>query len=251
MQNYNFLEWHPAMAQDILDLIKIDYLDRTKIDMEVEEGALINFDMSIEEWRKACDLVPWWRLGPHLNKWFHVNFKMSEWNMILDPDNNKSLKDLCDFISKQATMPFVKIRPIMGKECIEGSTFMAIKQLLGEAGVPVTNVRPSTKLAPFTRKYFWAFMRNLKRLAPNALPNPKIEKNFGLKLAIIFYWIGILGIISALLKSTVSFLMIFIVFGIISSIIAGNFPPKAVNFGKLETFRDLTYAFVNEIKKQK
>lgn len=249
MKNSKFVEWRQATAEDILEIIRADYLDRVNIDSEVEEGEKLSFDTTIEEWRQICDLLPWRHLVPHLNAWFDVNFKMSEWKLILKPEETKTLRDLCQFVAQRAMLPSVKVRRILGKECLEGSTFMAIKHILQEAGVPVSRVRPSTNLAPFTELYWKAFLGKLRLLAPNALPAPTMQMNLGHRFAMILFAIGGIGLIASFFKSMLGLSVVAIVLGMLVSWISSYFPPRRVAFGNLMTFRDLTYAFVNEIKR--
>lgn len=230
-------------AQDVLDIIRDRYRHAEQLDPEAERGIELTFEASIAEWRASCDLLPFADLWPALNAWFGVAFRAPEWLEVLEPAEVKTLGDVCALIASQATRPTIRPLPIAGIECWSAGTFLTIRSLLAQAGVPVQHIRPSSPLASYAREYASVFIIEVGKLAPGALPVPKIEHTAAHNISMAALCVGFTILLLAF-KWHVLFIaaVILLVIGFGGVWISSRYPPKAVRFGNLVTFRDLTAA---------
>ena len=241
MRQTEFLSATNVSAQDILEIIRDRYRHAEQLDPEAERGLDLTFESTVAEWRNSCDLLPFAELWPALNTWFGVAFRASEWLEVLEPAEQKHLCGVCTLIATQASRPTVRPFPVAGIECWSAGTFLTIRALLSRAGVPVEKIRPSTPLAGYAREYGAVFISEIGRLAPGALPVPKIEHTAAHKLSIAALCAGFVVMLlvfkwyALFIASTV-----LIVIGFGGVWISSKYPPKAVKFGDLVTFRDLT-----------
>ena len=57
----------------------------------------------IWEWRDARDLLGWEKLSAYLNKEFRIDVSKSEWQVCFEPDDVKTIMDVCNMIADRAT----------------------------------------------------------------------------------------------------------------------------------------------------
>ena len=74
--------------------------------------------------------------------------------------------DLCDFLAARVERAEVKPADILGRPCAAVGAFETILCLLADAGADVSNVAPSTLLAPYMRRWCDVFRVEVAKLAP-------------------------------------------------------------------------------------
>ena len=136
----------PASAEDILNIFEDNHRHQCQFDPEADSDIHITFDTTIEQWRWACDLVGWEKLGIALNEHFGIDFNLEKWKTLLEPASEKQLKELCVEISKNTQKEIIKPLNILGKTCLKGGIFLTIKSKLAEAGACVEELAPNTSL---------------------------------------------------------------------------------------------------------
>lgn len=246
MRIEDHVELNSATPEYVLAVLVDEHRQQCELDPEADPDALLTFETTVEEWRDACDLLPWRALGRALDDDWHLGYSDSDWRSVLEPAKNRTLRDVCRFIADRATAAHVTPAKMMGQNCMSAGAFFAICSRLRNAGVDVSAISPSTPLADYTRKHTDVFLRSISRLAPNALPKVKIEHPWydrclmGIGLSLL---LGFLSILLANWKTEFLWLVAtFVATGVVSYIgiwLAAKRPPKAVEFGDLKTFRDL------------
>lgn len=230
-----------ATAEDILAELRDAHRQRSEWDPEVDPTAEICFDMTVEQWREACDLMPWCLLGRSLSKWYGISCGDEAWREVLEPAQVRTLEDVCRFIARRAMLPAIRPTTILGSRCVTAGAFLTIRSHLAAAGAKADRIAPSTPLAPFVRKYAGIFLGPIARLAPGALPTVKIFKpihdGFGCATAITLVLAEVGHMFHCEYIALPAALLLIPSF--IGMWISSLFRPRAVSFGELRTFRDL------------
>jgi len=234
----------PASPEYILDVIRDSHRQQCQYDSEADPGVELTFETTIAEWRYACDLLGWRRLGRALEGEWKLGRRDSDWREILEPARKRTLGDVCRFIASGAVRPTIKPLNILGATCRPAGAFLAIRSLLREAGVDADSVAPSTPLHEYTRRYPDVFLGAITRLAPNTLPPVRF---------VVSGWfcmveLGVvLGFMAAAIGWVVSPLataggVVAIASWMTGRVVARSTPLFGVEFGGLRTFRDLAVA---------
>ena len=232
----------PLAAETVLAILRDSYIQQCQYDPEAEPDVELSFESSVEEWRYACDLVSWKPLGKAMNTWFQINHTEEQWREVLEPAESKSLLGVCELISSSATRPSVVPLKIFGNSCLEAGAFITLRAALANSGLPVEELRPSTKLHPWLLKHWGGFSDVVGKIAPEALPPVEVEENFIQRFS---YWLFGFGIIAWLVSIVIDYEFISLVAptafisGFVLILIASRMSPKRVSFGKLETIGDV------------
>lgn len=238
-----------ATPEYILSVFVDDHRHQCEYDPEACPDIELTFETTIADWRLACDLLEWPQLGKGLNECFMLDFPESKWKPLLEPSSEKKLKDLCVEIAKHTFSEEIKPTKLLGKTCSKAGIFLTIRSKLADAGADVSSLSPSTKLEEYCRNYWREFLKMSSHLFPGKFPLVKVSTPYydfgfsGLCISFIAAVIGeVIGHFSDSSFSTLftvvasigvclSTLLIFIAAFIIG--------PSSVNFGELQTFRDL------------
>jgi len=140
-------------SDEILEIFKEQHRLCSPLDIEADESFVLTTKTVIRDWRRALDLVKWNELAVFLNKEFKINEPLEKWNSILNPEDKRTLGELCDFIAKVAEKEIINPIKILGDECLSAATFLTLKRNLKSKGADVTNLRPSTKIKDFLDIY--------------------------------------------------------------------------------------------------
>jgi hypothetical protein len=127
----------------------------------------LSFETTVREWRNLCDsanLID--DLANSLNDRFHLSLPRSAWRKVLTPDRQRTLGDVCDLIAAHATRPTFHPVTILGSTSASAAAFLAIRELLRNTGVDVSNLTPSSPLTPFVRRHAARLWPILTDLAP-------------------------------------------------------------------------------------
>jgi hypothetical protein len=222
-------------------VIRDSHRQQCQFDSEADPNVELTFETTVAEWRVACDLVDCRRLGRALDDEWRLGRPEAAWRSILEPDEKRTLRDVCEFIASGATRQTIEPLIILGANCFPAGVFLAIRSLLREAGADVDDVTPSTPLDEYTRRHLGVFLGPISRLAPNALPAVHVSTPL--------YDLSITGILLGLLAASAGCLIspLLTAVGIVltlaswagTEITARHLLPSKVEFGSLRTFRDL------------
>jgi hypothetical protein len=234
----------PATPGYILDVIRDWHRQQCQFDEEAEPDAELTFETTVAEWRSACDPLDWQRLGRGLDDEWGLGRPVAAWWSVLEPAEERTLRDVCEFIASGAARPSIEPVSILGARCLPAGAFLAIRSLLREAGVEVDSVTPSTPLGEYTRHHLGVFLGPISRLAPNALPAVKLSMPWydlcsaGLLLGVLTAFTG--WLISPL--ATAAGVTLALASWAGTWITVCCLPPSKVEFGSLQTFGDLARA---------
>jgi len=87
---------------EILDILKAVLKSSTEYKHEQELASKLTKDLTIKDWRETFDLLPIDELSNHLNIIFDLKIDLNEWLKALHPENEKTLGDICNLISRNA-----------------------------------------------------------------------------------------------------------------------------------------------------
>ena len=134
---------------ELFEIFKEQHRLCSPLDIMANETFVLTKETLIDEWRDALDLLPWDELAEFLNQEFRINVPLKTWDRILNPDDKKTLGELCIFLSTIAEKEIIKPVKILGTECLTTAIFMTLRRNLKNKGVDVSNLKPSTKIEEF------------------------------------------------------------------------------------------------------
>ena len=95
----------PATPAYILAVIQDAHRQQCQYDPEADPEAVLTPETTVAEWRDACDLVGWRKLGLACNQEWGIEVSKNEWREILEPADRKRLSDVCRLIAEHARRP--------------------------------------------------------------------------------------------------------------------------------------------------
>jgi hypothetical protein len=73
------IEHQPATPEYVLAVIVDEHRQQSRWDPEAQPEAVLTMQSSIAQWREACDLLPWRKLGYVLNQSWSIDCSDEEW----------------------------------------------------------------------------------------------------------------------------------------------------------------------------
>jgi hypothetical protein len=238
----------PASPEFVLEVIRDNHRHQCAFDPEADPSAELSFDTSIAEWHDACDLVRAERLGAALNEMWEIEVPADAWRAVLEPPKHKTLRDVCDLVAAHATRTMIQPAGAFGVSCKAAGAFLAVRALLLKAGVQDGAIRPSQPIAEIARRHPEVFLGPISRLAPGRLPTVTIRSPWHRAAA----WTAMIGFVVALASANfypvvaLPALAMFLL-GVVAMWIVSMYPPRAVQFGGIVTFRDLAETIAREV----
>ncbi len=167
----------PATPEYVLAL----FADGERLDWLLEpegEEFVPTFDTTVRQWvrRQGWLYAPlhfdWRGFAEALNSDFGVSVPMAEWEAVLTPPRERTLRGVCELIARHARRPVARPYPIFGCDGRAAGAFLTVRSILAGAGADVSGVAPSTKLAAFAPLLSQVpTLTALIALAPGALPD--------------------------------------------------------------------------------
>ncbi len=227
--------------KEILEIIQANYKQQQQYDDIVLKNQELNFDTTILEWRDICDLLETNQLWQYLNFSFELDFDYKTWKTILESEDNKTLKELCEFISLNAEKEIIKPIKLFGQECQTAAIFRTFTNKLKNKGIDTSEIRPSSKLETLITKYGTVIIEEINHLDPTVLPPINYKTNWIYKWGLrTFMTLLLITIILGLLKSNLAWTTGIIAFiGYLMTWIGAKLKPKQANFEDLETVADV------------
>lgn len=164
------VEHRPATPEYVLAMFRDAHRLQCQFDPEADPSVTLGNTTTIAEWRAACDLGEWRDLARHLEAEWQVSISDELWHSILEPASDKRIGGVCQAIAQRATRPMPRPVQLGGLKCETAGTFLTIRYLLSEGGADVEGLTPSSRLAPYTRKFPMVFLGPVSRIAPLTLP---------------------------------------------------------------------------------
>lgn len=243
----------PATPEFVLAVLRDMQRQKSRYSVEEDDGTSWTFETTIEEWRQYTEFFGWPKLCQALNHDWGIDCSDAEWREVLEPEDKKRLRQVCDLIARHARRAVVRPARLFGCLCTPAGAFLTVRSLLGEAGASVEEIAPSTPLASYTRRYAHVFLGPISRLAPGALPLVRV-RNRGYDAGLLGSFAGlVLFAVSACSGSplfAVAGAGMFIAGWALTWIAACWMLPTAVEFGELRTFGDFAKALSGGLAEQ-
>jgi hypothetical protein len=234
---------------DVLEVFVESCRQDCAINGECDPEVSIHFDMTVSEWRDACDLLSNSRkLGRALNEWFETDFSDSQWRSVLRPARRRTLRQVCELIATRAQRPVITPASVLGHECLTAGAFFTIREVLRRADFDVADLRPSTALSTFLETRGGMFVSTVAKLGSMGLPTLRIFYGDATLWSTRVLGVSWLAASLAALLSTILFgadssqAIVGWVLAIITFLglyITCLIPPKRIELGDLRDFRDL------------
>jgi hypothetical protein len=245
-----------ATPEYVMAVLSDIHRQQCQFDPEAERDASLGFDSTVEEWREACDLVDWRRLGRAHNQFWGIHCLDDQWRAALEPAREKRLRGVCELIAGSARRSRIRPARLLGRACCAAGAFLTVRSMLKRAGANAEKITPSTPLASYTREQLDLFLGPISRLAPGALPPVRVHTPvydsamWGMLAGLgSFALAGLVccagGRMSGLILALLGFLLWLVCYPL--TWISARMLPKNVEFGDLRTFRDLAIVLAEAV----
>jgi hypothetical protein len=144
---------------EVFEIFKEEHRLCSPLDFMADAKFELKFDSKVWEWRGCRDLLEWEELSVCLNEQFSIDITRQEWRNVFNPDDEKTIGDICELISKHAMIKEIEPIKILGSECLSASIFLTLKKNLKSKGVNVNELKPSSEISPYLIKYFGAMIQ--------------------------------------------------------------------------------------------
>jgi hypothetical protein len=220
--------------------------------VEEEAGSThpISRNMTVKRWLDAVvwdgQLSPLYYYGLTLNQQFDLNIPGHQWRKILSPSRQRTLGELCRFISTHARVPVLAPLQVLGKSCHQAGAFIAIRSLLSQSGSDASDIAPGTPLHRFQHTSLPLIYGSLVRLRPKLLRHTRLRwqsdaLNLGIAGILVY-----LSIFAAILSVAHSPWWLLVLFALVAAMVLvwrhstkSRSRPAEVFFGELKTIGDL------------
>jgi len=156
--------------EKVLAILVDEHRIASPLDPEMDPAAILTFDTTVAEWRDACDLLEWQTIADALNQVWGIKAEWNEWEAVLEPADQRTLRDVCGLISKYAQIQDLPDHAPLGGRCGAARAFLAIREILVSLGVPRAELQPSTLLAPYLDRFKEPLIYACMNLSPGKLP---------------------------------------------------------------------------------
>ena len=233
-----YTKYHPT---EILQIIQANYRQQQQYDDIALKGKELTFETTIADWQEICDLVETTQLWKYLNYYFRIDHVKESWMATLEPEDTKTLGDLCNFIARHADKEIIRPIKLFGSNCETAAIFKSLTAKLKDRGIDISGIRPTSELEPLVKKYSSVLIEEINQIDPTVLPPINYKTNWvykwGLRtfIALLFVtfflaykelkWAWITGGITL-----VGYIMIWI---------GAILKPKQASFAGIQTVADL------------
>ena len=146
MKNNQVSKYSP---EEIFEIFKEQHRLASPLDPIADETFELTKGTLIIDLQDAQDLLPWQEWTEWLNKCYRFEAKRAEWKEVVKPITEKTLWDVCLFISKRAEKEIIKPVKLLGNECLSSAAFLTLKKNLKIKGANVDNLSPSTNISEY------------------------------------------------------------------------------------------------------
>jgi hypothetical protein len=146
---------------EVFEIFKEEHRLCSPLDSMADATYELTPNSLIWEWREARDLLGWEKLSVYLNKELRISVSKIEWQECFEPDDVRTIMDVCNMIADRATRYGYPKRKLLGQECLTASVFLGIKQNLSKNGVNIFDMSPSSLVEPYLLNYFGPVMEEV------------------------------------------------------------------------------------------
>ena len=234
---------------EILQILNDFYNCQSVFDPEVESGEILNFETTISEWRRICDLVEPKKLADYYYDLFQLTTQRADLQAVLLQNKNE-LRILCNYLSEHAIKQSISPILIMGQRCMTASIFKTLTSNLETRGMQTKSIRPSSEFAPIFQKHGAMLLEEVNKLVPGSLSKFEYRDNWIVKTGIGLNLFSFLTfIIAPMIWHFHWVLFIPLCIGITLTFIGNKFRPAKESIGGYITVRDLILGMEVQAKK--
>ena len=220
-----------------------------EFDPVVNKGMDFNYESSIFDWRDACDLIEPKKLAKVYHQSFNLNRPISELEDILIDENNRTVSDFCEYISKHAERQKIEPIRLLGQKCQTASIFRTLKQNLSNNGADTNDIKPSSEINPFFMKYGGLLVDEVNKIAPGTMSEFDYKSNWISRIGRNIMWVGILLMILIWWIWSFHWLLLLpIAIGIVIFQIGDKQKPEKLNVSGFKNFRELIYGMEQRLR---
>lgn len=146
MNNNQVSKYSP---EEILEIFKEQHRLTSPLDPIADETFQLAKGTLIIDMQDAQDLLSWQKWTDWLNECYAFKATRKEWERVVKPVREKTLWEVCLFISINANKEIIKPIKLLGKECLSSAVFLTLKKNLKAKGANVENLRPSTNISEY------------------------------------------------------------------------------------------------------
>lgn len=246
------LDTYPTIEIDVtpeyvLLLIRHELLQDVELNPHDVLDFSFTFDRTIAEMRNELLLCDWKGMEANFNRIFDTAISADEWLSVLEPASEKTLGELCDFLTPYLKRKIAKPFNVWGKECQEAAVFLKIRSVLAENGVDVSELTPSSSLDEYALKHTDLFENEISRLAPGSFPQVEYKWRSLNKYPLFILFLPIMSI-SIIVTIVLSYYLGhkgWLFLNLITCMIFESDyidKPISASFSGLKTFKDLSKA---------
>jgi hypothetical protein len=203
------------------------------------------------EWKVARLMCGqrWRRVASLLNAEFDIAIDSETWRSVLHWRHHRTVGELCDLIAAHAKVRVVMPVTVMGSTSAAAGAFLAVRAVLRDAGANVSELRPTSPLAPYLDRCPGPLGRELRRMAPGNLPPIYLYAPLQAACAIGVLLSGAMFLVGLWLRiprwNPFAALITEFVF-LAMAWIGHRLSPPRVRFAGVKDFRDLCRVIVGE-----
>jgi hypothetical protein len=191
----DMIEHRNLTADEIFFIFKEEHRLCSPLDPEADPSFDLQPTSTIDGWREARDLLTWDKLAEIYNEEYRIEIPLETWKTVFEPGDKRSVKDVCELMSKHAQIEVIKPIKILGQECISSAIFKSIKKNLDLRGIDTSSLSPSSKIEPVLKRNFGEFLGLINKNFTGVIPEMnerrttlgKLAGYFGLTLILSLF----------------------------------------------------------------
>lgn len=166
-------EYRSLTAEEVFFIFKEEHRLCSPFDIEADPSFELQPTSTIQEWRDARDLLPWHQLAKAYNTLFKIEVDLEMWRAVLEPDDKKTVNDVCELVSQYAKIEVIKPVRILGQTCLSSALFKSITRSLAARGVDTSGLSPSSRIEPYLKNNFHDFLGFINNNFTGVIPEIK------------------------------------------------------------------------------
>ena len=135
----------------------------------------LKYNLTIRDWIDEFNLLDWDELVRYYDEMFGLNIGKKEWQKTMLPKKEKTLGDLCEFISEHAKKPEIKPLKLFGRYCEEASIFRYLTKRITAKHPNIKTIKPSSFIEKYMDEIYWDLIAETNLIAHGVLPPVKYK----------------------------------------------------------------------------
>jgi hypothetical protein len=238
----------PMTPDDVFAVI-VD-LTRQVCGADDDELARLSLDMRIADWLIPFEFLNDMEVAAAFKVMAAEPIGDYEWKRLLSLDDYRTLGCLCRELAPRLRKPLIQPVAVMGDTSPAAGAFLVVRRILRDAGVNVSDLRPSSPIGKYLKANFRLLMTQLSLIASGRLPRAKVVAPahlscaLGILASLITIMIGMTGVLP--LRVMLGSVLLLVGFFIAFCLLIRYVKPRDIRIGAARTFRELCQILVDE-----